>query len=94
MPSLSKFYGIKIFMYYSEPHQRPHFQAIHAGKQISVAISNMELLVGEVGKGHFDKTAWDRVQEWGWLRQKELFDRWEIRGRHGELPKIDPLPGG
>ena len=91
MPSLSEFYGITIYMYYREYHLRPHFQAVHAGKQISVAVADMTLLAGEVGRGNFDTTAWKQVQEWGWLHQAELFDRWEARSRGEPLAPIAPL---
>ena len=53
----------------------------------------MSLLAGDVGRGNFDTTAWNRVQKWGWLHQAELLDRWEIRSRGGELPSIAPLSG-
>ena len=44
MPRLSTFYGIAIYMYYSEPHLQPHFQAVHAGKEITVRVADMNLL--------------------------------------------------
>ena len=91
MPRLSTFYGIAIYMYYSEPYLQPHFQAVHAGKEITVRVADMNLFAGGVGRGHFDTTAWKRVQKWGWLHQAELFDRWETRSRGGELPPIAPL---
>ncbi len=49
MPRLSTFYGIAIYMYYSEPHLQPHFQAVHAGKEITVRVADMNLLAGGVG---------------------------------------------
>ena len=93
MPRLSRFYGIVIYMYYSEPHLLPHFQAVHAGKEINVGVADMALLAGKVGRGNFDTTAWKQVQEWGWLRQAELFDRWEKARQGRPLPWIEPLPG-
>ena len=94
MPRLSKFFGITIYMYHSEPHQRPHFQARHAGKHITVAINDMTILAGKVGRGQFDATSWDRVEEWGWLHQQELFHAWDARGGRGEIAQYRPAARG
>ncbi|GEM_PF-1603745 len=94
MPRISEFYGIKIRIFYREPHWLPHFQALHAGKTINVSIETMEVLSGVVGRGRFDVTALDRVMEWGWLHQQELLDAWADARRGRPLPWIEPLPGG
>jgi hypothetical protein len=37
VPRISAFYGIAITMYYAE-HGMPHFHALYAGQDISIAI--------------------------------------------------------
>jgi hypothetical protein len=37
VPRISAFYGIAITMYYAE-HGAPHFHALYAGQDISIAI--------------------------------------------------------
>ncbi len=44
MPRISEFYGVAI-MYYAE-HDVPHFHALYAGQEASVAIETLEVLAG------------------------------------------------
>ena len=45
VPRISEFYGIVIAMYYAE-HGVPHFHAVYAGQDASVAIDSLEVLAG------------------------------------------------
>ena len=50
MPSLSRFHGIVIYMYYREEHRKPHFSSSYSGKEISVFIPSLKLAAGTVGR--------------------------------------------
>lgn len=92
MPSLSRFHGIVIYMYYREEHRKPHFSASYSGKEISVFIPSLKLAAGTVGRSGFNRKAWRLVEKWARLHQEELMEAWEARSRHDPLPEIDPLP--
>lgn len=85
MPRISEFYGIAIAMYYAE-HGVPHFHAIYAGQDASVAIETLEVLAGSL-----PERALRLVREWGTLHQAELEADWQ-RARDGQpLERIAPL---
>ena len=47
MPRISEFYGIVIAMYYAE-HGVPHFHALYAGEDASIAIESLDVLAGSL----------------------------------------------
>jgi Domain of unknown function (DUF4160) len=47
VPRISEFYGIAIAMYYAE-HGVPHFHALYAGEDASIAIGSLEVLAGSL----------------------------------------------
>lgn len=86
MPRLSAFYGIVIYMYWSD-HPPPHFHAEYGSDQALVAIED-----GSVIAGTLTRRAVRLVEEWRRLHLDELRDAWE-RASHREDPgTIDPLP--
>lgn len=86
MPRLSEFRGIVIAMYYKE-HGVPHFHAVYAGEEVSIAIATLEVLEGSA-----PKRILRLVREWAELHRDELSANWERARRKDELTKIDPLP--
>ena len=85
MPRISEFYGIVIAMYYAE-HGLPHFHALYAGDDASIAIETLEVLAGSL-----PDRALRLVQEWAVLHRAELHANWR-RARDGEpLQPIAPL---
>ena len=85
MPRVSEFFGIAIYIYYSD-HNPPHFHAEYAGHEAKFSISTLEVLVGEL-----PHRARALVLEWASLHRPELLDDWE-RARRGEpLEAIQPL---
>ena len=85
MPRISEFYGIVITMYYAE-HGLPHFHALYAGEDASVAIATLEVLAGSL-----PDRALRLVREWATLHRDELEADWE-RARTGQpLERIAPL---
>lgn len=85
MPRISEFYGIVIAMYYAE-HGVPHFHALYAGEEASIAIESLEVLAGSLAD-----RALRLVREWATLNLAELDANW-IRARDGQpLDRIPPL---
>ena len=70
MPTLSRFLGIVIVMYWSD-HLPPHFHAKYGDYEITV-----ELETGIVD-GKFPRRALRHVLEWHELHQDELWQAWD-----------------
>jgi hypothetical protein len=88
MPIISMFYGVIISLYFldNKHHNRPHIHAKYAEFEASLAISDGEILAGELPRKQLRL-----VQAWIELRRDELAADWELAVR-GENPyKIDPL---
>lgn len=85
MPRISEFYGIVISMYYAE-HGVPHFHALYAGEDASIAIESLDVLAGSL-----PDRALRLVREWATLYRAELEANWS-RARDGQpLERIPPL---
>jgi hypothetical protein len=85
MPTISRFYGIVIRMFYDD-HAPPHFHAVYGEHELIMSISPIGIIQG---KGP------SRVRslslEWAALHQQELLDNWErCRNNQSPLP-IEPL---
>ena len=86
VPRISQFYGIVIAMYYRE-HGIPHFHAIYAGDEATIAIDTLNPIAGSL-----PDRALRLVREWAALHRGELRANWE-RARESEpLERIAPLP--
>lgn len=73
-------------MYYAE-HGVPHFHALYAGEDVSIAIETLDVLAGSLSE-----RALRLVREWASLHRDELEADWR-RARDGQpLERIDPLP--
>lgn len=59
MPRISEFYGIFIYMYFTD-HAPPHFHAIYAQYEAEVEISS-----GRILKGHLPRRALSLVTDLG-----------------------------
>jgi hypothetical protein len=86
VPRISEFYGIAIAMYYAE-HGVPHFHALYAGQEASVAIETLEVLAGSL-----PERALRLVREWAALHLAELEADWEHARASEPLERIAPLP--
>jgi hypothetical protein len=86
VPRLSDFYGIVIYMYWSD-NDPPHFHAIYGGSKAQVLIET-----GEVIAGRLPRTAARLVREWAELRRTELLEEWRRARASQELLPIDGLP--
>jgi hypothetical protein len=86
MPTISRFYGIVIQMYFDELHG-PHFHAIYARQKAQISA-----LDGSVMGGKLPPRALRDTHEWYQLHRAELLEDWE-RARRGEKLKwIEGLP--
>lgn len=86
MPRISEFYGIVIWMYWSD-HLPPHFHAEFSGHWAELTIADGRLL-----NGFLPARALRLVREWLEMHDSDLQDRWEQARRHDPLDPIDPLP--
>jgi hypothetical protein len=86
MPRISAFYGIAITMYYAE-HGVPHFHALYAGQDASIAIETLEILGGSL-----PDQALRLVRDWAMLHREELETDWRLARDGLPLERIPPLP--
>ena len=75
MPEISRFYGIKIKMYFND-HAPPHFHAEYQGKIGKYEIDPVRLLEGKI-----PPTAHKLVLQWAKLYKKELITNWKLSKR-------------
>ena len=85
MPIISRFYGVRIRIFYND-HPPPHFHAVYGEYELIIGIEPILILAGR---------APNRVQsmviEWTALHQVKLSENWK-RCQSGEQPvSIDPL---
>lgn len=87
MPSISEFYGIKIYMYRNdnERHFTPHVHVFYAEFQASVAFN------GFILGGELPKTAHKLTKKWMLENRKILDYAWEMAKANKPIPKIKGL---
>jgi hypothetical protein len=86
MPTISRFYGILIQMYFAD-HAPPHFHALYAEFEALIAIQTFEVIRGEL-----PPRAMALVLEWAQQHRKELIRDWELCVQNQMPEKIRPLP--
>jgi len=86
MPTISRFYGILIQMYFGD-HVPPHFHALYAEFEALIDIRTLELLRGEL-----PGRAMALVVEWAGQHRDELMMDWELCVQNQMPSKIRPLP--
>ena len=85
MPTISRFFGIVIAMYFDD-HGPPHFHARHAEGSAKVRIDTLEVIESTLGRRQLRF-----VLAWAELHQDELAENWR-RARAGEtLHPVEPL---
>ncbi|MFQ5527099.1 MAG: DUF4160 domain-containing protein [Thermoanaerobaculia bacterium] len=85
MPTISRFFGIEIRMYY-EDHAPPHFHAFYSGRTAALSIVSLEVLRGEL-----TPRAYRMVLEWAIEHRSELLENWRRAEAHEVLSWIEPL---
>lgn len=84
MPTISRFLGIVIAMYWND-HAPPHFHAKYGGYEITVEINT------GIVEGKFPKRALRHVLEWYELHQAELLENWKLCTQRDMPHPIVPL---
>lgn len=85
MPTISRFYGIVVFMNYRD-HPPPHFHARYGDQEVTI-----EIQTGIV-TGKMSRRALNLLFDWLDEHRNELLQNWD-RAREGEpLEKVTPLP--
>ena len=84
MPEISSFYGIIIYMYFSE-HNPPHFHVKYADYAATVTIED------GIVTGTLPRRALNMVYDWLDLHKEELMENWRRLERYESFLKIDPL---
>jgi hypothetical protein len=86
VPTISRFYGIVIEMYFND-HAFPHFHARHADGMAKVRIDNLEIINSDLPRRHLRL-----VLAWAELHREELEENWRRARSGGRLFPIEPLP--
>jgi len=86
MPTISRFYGILIQMYFAD-HAPPHFHALYAEFEALIAIQTFEVVRGEL-----PGRAMALVLEWAQQNREELRRDWALCVQNQMPAKIRPLP--
>jgi len=86
MPTISRFYGIMIRMFFND-HAPPHFHARYGEYEATIDIVSREIIQGEL-----PVRALNLVQEWAMIHTEELLGDWRLCREKAAPVKIDPLP--
>ncbi|MEI8347204.1 MAG: DUF4160 domain-containing protein [Pseudomonadota bacterium] len=85
MPIISKFFGIKIYMYWDE-HFPAHFHADYGKYKALVMIDDATVL-----KGALPIKQLKLVLAWCEIHKSELRRNWQSARKNGKISKIEPL---
>lgn len=85
MPIISRFYGIRIRMFFDDRHG-PHFHAIYAEDEAQISI-----LDGTVMSGELPNRALKFVQLWRTQHTAELLENWRRARDSQPLEQIEGL---
>lgn len=85
MPIISRFYGIKILMFYDD-HNPPHFHVKYGECHARMIINSLEIIEGKLSD-----RAFKMIIEWAKLHQEEIIQNWKLAKEHKILNYIDPL---
>ncbi len=85
MPTISRFLGIIIRMFYSD-HNPPHFHAEYNEYEASFSLPELKVLSGEL-----PSKVEGIVKEWAELHTEELLEGWELSKNNKQPKKIKPL---
>ena len=86
MPVLSIFYGVVIYIYWSD-HPPPHIHARYAEHEAQIDITSITILAGSL-----PKRARAMVLEWTREHQAELLAAWRSTSEGIPPARIAPLP--
>jgi hypothetical protein len=85
MPTVSRFFGITIRLYYDD-HGPPHFHAYYGKASAKIEIATLRTL-----RGKLPRRAMALVLEWAAEHRDELMADWILAENHQPLNEIAPL---
>jgi hypothetical protein len=85
MPTISRFYGIIIRMFFDE-HGPSHFHVAYQGYNAVIDIETLE-----IKEGRLPRRALGLVLDWAELHQEELRANWNLIEQGRALNNISPL---
>ena len=85
MPRVSQFFGIVIYMYYSD-HMPPHFHAEYGEHEAIYEIDTLDIM-----RGSLPRRAHALVLEWATLHRNELREDWARARMEKPLMEIEGL---
>ena len=85
MPTICRFYGILIQMYYDD-HNPPHFHVIYGEYKAVISIQDLAILEGDL-----PPKAVGLVMEWGRAHKNDLLKEWDFARKKKALFPIEPL---
>lgn len=85
MPTISRFCGIEIRMYFSEKHG-PHFHAIYSEHRALISLVDSKVL-----RGGLPSRAARLTRQWSRLHHAELLENWKRARQSQELMQIEGL---
>jgi hypothetical protein len=85
VPTISRFFGIVIAMYFDD-HGPPHFHARHTNGSAKVRIDTLEVLDSTLARRQLRF-----VLAWAELHQLELLENWRLARAGETLQEIEPL---
>ncbi len=85
MPTISRFYGIDIQMYFDDKHE-PHFHVIYAERRALIRIADCQIIAGKI-----PSRAYRLVRQWWRVYRMELEDNWKLARRREKLQRIEGL---
>ena len=85
MPTISRFFGITISMYFRD-HAPPHFHAKDSSGQAKIEIDPLVVV-----ESSLSRRGLGLVIEWANEHQEELMDNWNRAREHETLKPIEPL---
>ena len=88
MPVISMFYGLIVRMYFfdTDKHHVPHIHVEYGEFSVVLAISEGEVLAGEIPKSKLKL-----AQAWVEIHRDDLMADWKLAVEGREVFKIDPL---
>ena len=85
MPTISRFFGIVIAMFYDD-HEPPHFHARTADGVGKIQIDTLEVIESTLERRHLRF-----VLAWAELHQAQLLENWRAARAGETLQQIEPL---
>lgn len=85
MPLISRFLGIRIYMYFGD-HNPPHFHAKYGEYEAEFDIHTLGVITGRL-----PRRVHMLVVEWALLHQEELWQNWELVNKGRPFNRIQPL---